>query len=123
MLDRNKIATSKLKARSAISNGSTLLSGIDGRSRDARRYRDLYRSYLEQAGTKHADLCRQLATLILQRERIDAALVRGEDVDAFHLVRLSGAINRTLSKLNLGTENEAVRRRREREDREAGLIA
>ena len=113
----------KLKARSAISNGSTLFTGVDGRSRGARRFRDLYHDYLNQTGGRHDELCRQAATLVLQRERLDVALVKGEPVDPSHLVRLAGAINRTLARLNLlSGEPEPERSRRQREDQEAGLL-
>jgi hypothetical protein len=101
-----------------------LLVGIDGRSRPARRYRDLYRSYLRKTGGKHDELCKQLASLVLQRELHDSAMVRGERVDTDHMVRVINAINRTMKRLNFMTgEHAANRRRRLREEREAGLIA
>ncbi len=100
------------------------MGGVDGRSREARRYRDLFKHYMALADGRHEELCKQAASLVMQRELLDAAMVRGEPVDVLALTRLSGAINRTLAKLNLlNGEPEAERRRREREDREAGLIA
>jgi len=122
--DRRSVVPPKLKARSAISNGSSLFIGdVDGRSREARRYRDLFKHYVALTHGQHEDLCKQAAALVMQRELLDAAMVRGEPVDVLALTRLSGAINRTFAKLNLlSGEPETERKRREREDREAGLI-
>ena len=123
MDDSTRDVPVKLKGRSAVSNGSTLLIGVDDRSRSARRFRDLYHGYLEQTGGEHDELCRQAATLVLQRERLDAAVVRGEPVDPSHLVRLAGSINRTLAKLGfVAGEPQAERNQREQEDRDAGLV-
>jgi hypothetical protein len=90
----------KPMARSRLTNGKLLPAGIDGRCRDARRYRDLYSQFMRQCHGQHDQLCRQLASLVLQRERLDAAIARGELADDLHLVRLAGIINRTLARLN-----------------------
>jgi hypothetical protein len=117
-----RIRLSKAKARSAITNGRALLAGVDGRSRAARRYRDLVAHYTRQTGGRSEELVRQLASLILQRELLDAQAVRGEPVDALHLVRLCNSISRTLSRLKIASKDtEAERTRRKREDEEAGL--
>jgi len=116
--------TEARKRRSAVTNGKRLLAGIDQRSSTARRYRDLVNGYLAETGRKEPDLCKQAASLVLQRELLDAAMVRGEPVDTLLLVRLSGAINRTLERLQRASvDPDSARKRREREDREAGLIA
>jgi hypothetical protein len=50
--------------------------------------------------------------------------MRGEAADPLQLVRVVGAISRTLTRLNLACiEPEADRQRREQENREAGLVA
>jgi hypothetical protein len=115
----------KPEARSSITNGKRLFgSNIDGRSRTARRWRDIYHQHLEQTGGVGETLCRSLASLIVQREMLDATMVRGDYVDPLLLVRVTGAIARTLQRLGLvGGEPEATRQQREREDREAGLVA
>lgn len=114
----------KSKGRSALTNGKTLfVDRTDGRSREARRWRDLYRQFCDQAPGSNEQLCRSLATLIMQRELLDAAAARGDLIDPLHLVRITGAIHRTLAFLDdIQGEPEAVRKRRQREDREAGLI-
>ena len=96
---------------------------MDGRTRQARRWRDIFRDHLKQTGGQQEILCRSLASLVVQREFLDAAIARGELVDPLHLVRTCGAIARILIRLGLvAGEPEAHRKRREREDREAGLV-
>ena len=124
MRNRKRLSSGQLKVRSAVTNGRSVLQGIDGRSRTARRFRDLYRAYLSETNGAHEELCKQAASLVLQRELLDAAMVRGETVDTLQLVRLSGAINRTLTRLrSSAADADDHHARREREDREAGLIA
>jgi len=124
MRKRKRLLPRKAKGKSAITNGRTLLLGVDGRSRSARRFRDLVNTYMTQTGGRHEELCKQAASLVLQRELMDTALVRGEHVDPLQHVRLCGAINRTIAKLKLATTDvDADRKRRQREDREAGLVA
>src|SRR5262245_14053893 len=97
---RKRLTPSAPYFRSAITNG-LLLAGVDGRSAASRRYRDLFQHYQEHTSGKHVELCKQAAALVMQRELLDAALVRGEDVNVDLLVRLSGAIARTLERLGL----------------------
>lgn len=121
---RDRSVLRRSKARSKITNGTRLLAGIDGRSLTARRFRDLYTHYMQQTGGQHEELCKQLASLVLRRELLDAAQVRGEDIDTLHLVRLSNSISRTLKRLDIIKAKKTPddeRRRREREDREALL--
>lgn len=120
--DRRRVTRRPFEQHAATTNGSVLMAGIDGRSAAARRFKDLYKHYLILTHGRHEELCRQLASLIVRRECLDAKQVRGEDVDDFTLVRLANAINRTLAKLNLTADDAGERKRRQREDREAGLI-
>src|SRR5262249_10515960 len=109
-----RLGAYKPEARSRITNGKALFGAkADGRSRDALGWRDLYRDYLRQTEGRHEVLCRSLASLIVERERLDAALVRGDaPIDPLHLVRVCGAIARTLSRLDLvAGEPEHERRR------------
>ena len=123
MRKTKRLLPSKRKGRAAITNGACLLMGVDHRSRAARRFRDLFQVYMRQTGGRYEELCRQAASLVTQREVLDAAIVRGEKVDPLHLVRLAGAINRTLDKLGRASVDPDIERiRRQREDREAGLV-
>lgn len=91
--------------RSAVSNGSRMLAGVDGRSAAARRYKDLRESFAEGKGgfanLGEADkmLCSQAAGLSLRVETLNAALVRGEPVDEEELVRVTNALVRLTDKL------------------------
>lgn len=101
-----------------------MLLGVNRRSAEYRRFKDLVRSYVGLAGQEHQELCRQLAILEMRREALEAASVRGEAIDDLVLVRICNAVNRTRSRLGFTrqVEPEADHRRREQEDREAGLV-
>lgn len=91
--------------RSAVSNGTRLLEGVDGRSSPARRFRDLIQSFARDLGgfsrltEAERALVRQAASLTLRAEQLQAAVVRGEPVDADTLIRLSGEARRLLSSI------------------------
>ncbi len=90
--------------RSAISNRSRLLDGVDGRSATARRFRDICRAYeLELGGPVsevERDLIRQAAGLTLRSEQMQAAIVRGEMVDNDQLIRISSTARRVLETIS-----------------------
>ncbi len=90
--------------RSAVSNGTKLLDGIDGRSPTARRFRDLVQAFQAEFGgaLSEADklLVRQAAALTIRAEQLQADLVNGLPVDADALIRLTGTANRILGSIN-----------------------
>jgi hypothetical protein len=120
--------------RSRITNGRRHYAprhgGPDGRSREARRWRDLHQAFVEQLNhtpnAAESVLLRNAADLALASETMSAAIARGEVIDAEELGRMSFALRRTLVLLGLVDgepgESEVERRRRQIEDREAGLI-
>jgi hypothetical protein len=96
-------AQARLTTRSAISNRSRLLPGVDGRSAAARRFRDICSAYEAEAGGNptevERDLIRQAAGLTLRAEHLQAALVRGEDISNDELVRISSTAKRLLEAI------------------------
>lgn len=102
--DRARIADVPRNNRSAVSNGSRVAVGIDLRTREGRRWRDCYADAMRQTGGRNETLCKQLASLIVQRERLDSMLARGEPVDTQDLIRLAGAVSRTMTKLGIVEE-------------------
>jgi hypothetical protein len=93
------------KNRSAASNRSTILAGVDGRSLEARRFRDLCVSYSDPLGgfeslsEDDAAIVRQAAGVTLQSESMQASIVRGEAVDAEQVVRLTNVLTRLLASI------------------------
>lgn len=81
-----------------------MLQGIDGRSAGARRFRDICRSYEEEAGGTvsevERDLIRQAAGLTLRAEQMQAAIVRGEPIDNDQLIRISSTAKRILEAIS-----------------------
>ena len=108
MLECHTLAKPLSTTRAAVSNGSRLhAKGIDGRTRDARRFRDLVASFSDgEADLSEADkaLVRNAAALAVKAERMQAAIVKGEDVDLEGLTRLSNCVSRVLSQLGVKRE-------------------
>lgn len=97
----------KPTARSCVTNGSGLFLGaVDGRSREARRWRDLFRHYMVETDSRNEQLCRQLASLVVRREALDSEVAAGKPVDIDLLLRLSSEIRRSMTRLGLLADPE-----------------
>jgi hypothetical protein len=96
--------------RSRVSNRPGGLAGVDGRSGRARRFRDLTSGLKRDIGralsAAEQSLVDQAAALILQREEMTAVGDRGERIDSRELVRIAGAVARTLAALGLTQPSE-----------------
>ncbi|SHF60540.1 hypothetical protein SAMN02745157_2524 [Kaistia soli DSM 19436] len=91
--------------RAAVSNGSRLLPGVDGRSASARRYRDLMKEFTGELGGEGImtepmrALVRQAAAVTVEAEKMQAAIVRGDPVDTEQLVRVTNTLARLMNLL------------------------
>lgn len=100
-------ATSAPKAyRSRVTNGSAVLTGVDGNSAQARRYRDLLADLTAEAGPGLTEgdrlTIRSAASLVLLSEELTARMVRGEAVDADAITRAANGATRALAALKRG---------------------
>ena len=95
----------------AVTNRSRLLDGVDGRTATARRFRDICRAYEKELGgissEVERDLIKQAAGLTLRSEQMQAAIIRGEEIDNDQLIRLSSTAKRVLEVI---TEKAAKRK-------------
>jgi hypothetical protein len=116
--------------RSKVTNGRRLfLEGIDGRSALARRFRDVlagYRAALGRTPTASDDAMLRTATsLTLRQEQLAGALASGNHIDPGDITMLSSELRRCFRSLGMdgasGSESDADRLRRRREELEAGL--
>jgi hypothetical protein len=104
-LVRRSFTNRTAKARSKVTNGRLLLVGVDGRSEQGRRYRDLVESLasdlggFDQLSEAAKGLVRTCAALTARAEHIQAAVVRGDPVDDEQLTRLTNAQTRMLRAL------------------------
>jgi hypothetical protein len=93
--------------RSAITNDPLAIRGVDGRSAEARRYRDVAIALADDLGgqdklTEPAKiLVKHAAAVTVQVEALQSKIVAGEDVDLEQLTRLSNVLGRTLQRLGL----------------------
>jgi hypothetical protein len=92
--------------RNAVTNSPQLLRGVDGRSIEARRYRDLVISFADDLGGVErltgADkaLCRQAAASVVAAEQVQERLIAGDtSIDLGEATRLSNIAARHLRSL------------------------
>jgi hypothetical protein len=101
----------KQYGKSAVTNGSEILPGLDGRSGAGRRYRDLVNIYLEQLGgakqvhEPKLGVLRQLAQITVKAEQLGAAMAKGEKVNTAELCTLASTVLRL--SMRLGFEHSA----------------
>src|SRR5262249_12391023 len=132
-LARRKSADSATLAtrRTRVATGSQLWAGVDGRSLWARRAGELLAAHISDLGGEgniseaERVLAKRVAVLVTELERRESAFAQAGQVDDEALAIYQTTVNtlrRTLEAL--GLERRAIDvTRREREDREAGLIA
>ena len=98
---RREIAPGRNRALDKVSNGTCLLPDVDMRSASGRRFRHLVGAYSDELGNNLSEaelsLIRQAVALQLEAERMQAAIVRGEAVDADQLIRVSSTSKRLLN--------------------------
>jgi hypothetical protein len=99
--------------RSRVSNRPGRLPGVDGRCERARRFRDLTsalrRDIRRDPSAAEESLIDQAAALMIEREVMTAASALGEPIESKELVRISGAVGRTLAALGLTQRHERAR--------------
>lgn len=114
--NRNQIDSNSTRNRSAISNGSWLLEGVDNRSALGRRYRDLCMSFADDLGgaaslnEPQRALIRQVAAVTVESEKLQAAIVKGESVDHENLVRLNNLQSRLVRQLDIKPKGQKPKR-------------
>jgi hypothetical protein len=112
------IARSSTTNRSAVTNGSKLLVGIDGRSPTARRFRDLVTAFKAEIGGDLGEaalalsqtemaMIKTAASLALTAELRQADLVNGKTVDPGELVRLASEARRILDTIRTSKRKRA----------------
>jgi hypothetical protein len=99
---------------SRITNHCDLLPDVDGNSPEARRFRDLVRAYIADAGgldqcsQARLDLYRLLSSLIVRAERLAAAQLNGADVSIIEQCTLASTILRYQVRLGLDRQQRDV---------------
>ena len=97
----------KPTARSRVTNGRQILAGIDQRSPNARRYRDLVAVVAaDQGGVDHCSeaklqLIRRFAALSVQAEAMEAQLANGTAIDITEYSQLTSTLVRVVSRLGI----------------------
>jgi hypothetical protein len=104
---RTTTANQQPTCRSRVSNGRDLVAGADGRSAQARRYRDLMAEMTSDLGgadllsEAQRQLIRRAAGLAVQAEAVEAAIIAGKDIDLGSYVTATNALRRVLDTIGL----------------------
>lgn len=111
-------ANSSAVARSALTNGTRFLPGVDGRSSWARRARDLVQQHESDLGgpselsQAQRSIIRRAATLTVECERLEVRFSESEavptqtDLDLYS--RLAGQLRRLLESIGLERQARPV---------------
>jgi hypothetical protein len=113
MLTRRTVVDRPFRTRAAVSNGTRIYpKGVDGRSAEARRFKDLVSSFAASLGGEGAlteaerALIRNATLLTLQSERLQAVFVAGREVNSEELTRLANSSARVLAALRIKHERK-----------------
>jgi hypothetical protein len=113
--ERTATASGPANNRSKIGNGTKMVRGVDGRSADGRRFRELFASYAAAADLgdianltePQRALVNQAASLTIQSERFNGAMLRCEVVDIDQAVRVANLLGRALRRLGIKHSGKA----------------
>ncbi len=106
--DSTTVTAPSSTTRSRLTNGRDLFLGdVDGRSREARRYRDVYAALIAHLGGEdHASevkrhLAKRASALIVWAEVEEGRLAKGEELDVQTYTTAVNALRRLLGDLGL----------------------
>ncbi|MFI4935204.1 MAG: hypothetical protein ACHP7N_11330 [Caulobacterales bacterium] len=109
--DRTITAARKPMARSRVGNGKVLVEGVDGRSAQARRLRDVIADLTADLGGDLGEAerlqVRAVAGLVVHGEHLTADMLNGRDVDSEQLTRVSNSAARLLAALKRNRQRRA----------------
>jgi hypothetical protein len=111
---RPRSASRPASLRSRITNGKELLPGIDQRSPQVRRYRDVLaalisdRGGLDQLSEARLHLCRRFAAQVLLAEEMEARLCSGQPIDIAEHCAISNTLGRLAGRIGLSRAMKAV---------------
>ena len=114
MLETPPIVEPSTKLRSRLTNGAELLPGVDGRSATARRYKDLVAAISSDQGgadrlsEARMQLVRRFAAAACLAENMEAALVRGENIDLQAHALLCSTLVRLAQRIGIDRRSRDV---------------
>jgi hypothetical protein len=101
-------------ARSRVSNHNDLLPGVDGRSAQARRYRDILAALVSDQGgldrmsESRVQLIRRFSALCVVAESLEAQLVNGGSIEIQAFATLSSTLVRLASRLGIDRRSKTI---------------
>lgn len=105
--DGGSVADYRPTARSKVANGSTLwIDGVDGRSAEARRFRDVLaalvrEAYADDPSEAQRAMARKAAALVTWTEMLEARLAGGGEFDVAAYTTACNTLRRLLVDIGL----------------------
>jgi hypothetical protein len=106
-VNRLAVVSRPLKARSRLTNGKDIVAGLDQRSAEYRRFRDILCQIIadlggaEQLSEGQRQLARRCATIAIECERMESQSVAGKKIDLEVYGALTDRLGRAFQRLGL----------------------
>jgi hypothetical protein len=106
-VNRLAVSSRPLRSRSRLTNGKDIVTGLDQRSRDYRRFRDILCQIIadlggaDQLSEGQRQLARRCATIAIECERMESQSVAGKKIDLEVYGALTDRLGRAFSRLGL----------------------
>jgi hypothetical protein len=102
---RTQLAPPKPQAGTRRGNGSSLLTGVDGRTTQARRFKEIFANLAQDIGGDPSEaqkaIAARAATLAVWCEQAEVDFASGGELDVLTYSTVSNAMRRLLSDLGL----------------------
>ncbi len=104
---KGRLRPRAMQHASRVTNGSSTLPGVDGRTAIARRYHDICAAIAaDQGGVEHMSearlqLVRRFAAAACIAEEMEACLANGEDIDVQRHAHLCSTMVRIVSRIGI----------------------
>jgi hypothetical protein len=129
-LPNSPVALRKLKGRSRVTTGRSVLAGLrNGRTEVARRYADLVAMACTDLGGASVmsqakiQLARRFAALSVQLEALETRIANGEVIDTAQYSQLTSTLVRVVSRLGLERQMREVGPLRLKDILESGEVS
>ncbi len=110
---RKELSMAKTKLARIKECKVSFLDRVDGRSVEARRYREVYRHLVfaidgdAELNEAQRQLIRRASTLIVESERMEATLAKGDQIDFETYCKLTNTLSRLFRSLGIETSGVA----------------
>jgi len=104
-MERPQVEPAKPQGRTKIGTGKAILSNVDGRTTEMRRYKEILSQLVSDAGGDPSEaimlIIRRAATIAVWCEQAEVAMANGDDLDIAEFTTATNALRRLLVDIGL----------------------